>query len=303
MNRLLYGCLVTLTTALMGSSFAIGKIGLAFSSPLLLVALRFTIAGLIMACLVKGLGRPHPKGVKLWAQMATIGFFQTAGVMGCIFVSLRSITAGESSILTFLNPLIVVILGSLFLKTRYKWRQWVGVCLGFIGVFLTLGAHLDLKAGTFLGLFSALSWAIATLLVKQWGQQIDTWVLTAYQMLSGGVILLVGSFLLEKPHFEPTVESLIILFWLAIMASIVQFAGWFYLLQKGDAGKTSAFLFLAPFFGVLSGYVLLRENLHFLVIVGGILIFIGIFCVSWTNNGKTAKHTSQEVNLIKAEKD
>ncbi len=236
-----------------------------------------------MAILVALLKRPHPKTLSLWIKMAVIGFFQTTGVMGCIFVSLRTITAGESSILTFLNPLLVVILGSIFLGIRYRMLQWLGVILGFVGVFLTLGGHLDFKMGTLLGLASAVSWAIATLLIKRWGSPLDTWVLTAYQMLFGGLLLLISSFLLETPHFTVTPMSVFILLWLAIMASIVQFAGWFFLLQKGDAGKTSAFLFLAPFFGVLSGFVLLGETLHLLVLIGGILIFIGIFCVNWSS--------------------
>src|SRR5690606_6456494 len=75
-------------------------------------------------------------------RIALIGFFQTAGVMGCIFVSLRTITAGQSSILTFMNPLLVVIFGTLFMKLSYSPRQWFGVILGFIGVFITLGASL-----------------------------------------------------------------------------------------------------------------------------------------------------------------
>lgn len=293
MNRFLYAFLVVLTTALMGSSFAIGKIGLAYSSPLLLVALRFTIAGVVMAVIVGVLRRPHPREGKYWLKMAVIGFFQTAGVMGCIFVSLRTITAGESSILTFLNPLLVVILGSLFLGIHYRFVQWLGVVLGFVGVFFTLGAHLDIKTGTLLGFCSAISWAIATLLIKKWGRDLDTWVLTAYQMLSGGLILIAASFLLEKPHFVFTSVSIFILLWLAFMASIVQFAVWFFLLQQGDAGKTSAFLFLAPFFGVLSGFLLLHEALHFMVLIGGIFIFVGIFCVNW-NSQRQSKQLKEE---------
>lgn len=292
MNRLVYACLVMLTTALMGSSFAIGKLGLAFSTPLILVALRFTIAGVVMALFVFLFKRPHPKEAVSWLKIVTIGFFQTAGVMGCIFVSLRTIPAGESSILTFLNPLLVVILGSIFIRIHYAIVQWAGVVLGFIGVFFTLGAHLDIKVGTLLGFCSAISWAIATLLIKKWGESLDTWVLTAYQMLSGGLILLLASFILERPHFTLTLTSGFILLWLAIMASIVQFAGWFYLLQKGDAGKASAFLFLAPFFGVLSGYVLLHEALHLFVLIGGLFIFAGIFLVNW--NSRSQKEVKTE---------
>lgn len=282
MNKYIYGLLVILTTSLMGSAFAIGKIGLIYSSPILLVAFRFSLAGILMAIFVILWKRPHPRTLTDWSKIFVIGFFQTAGVMGCIFVSLETITAGESSILTFINPLLVIIFGTIFLKLIYRRLQWIGVILGFLGVFITFGAHLSIKVGTILGFLSAVSWAIGTLLIKTWGQKMDVWVLTAYQMLFGGIVLFFSSFILEKPFFEVTATSIFILLWLAIMASIVQFAVWFYLLHIGDPGKTSAFLFLAPFFGVLSGWILLQEPIHWYVMIGGVFIFIGIFLANWT---------------------
>lgn len=287
MNKFLFSFLVVLTTALMGSSFAIGKIGLNYTTPLLLVGLRFFIAGVIMATAVILMRIPHPKEFSQWMKIVLIGSFQTAGVMTCIFLSLRTIPAGQSSILTFINPLLVVIFGTIFMKLRYSPRQWLGVILGFIGVFITLGGQLSFQIGTLLAFLSAVSWAIGTLIIKKWGGDFNTWVLTAYQMLFGGIILLISSFILENPVFEINATSISILLWLAIMASIVQFAVWFYLLQKGDPGKTSAFLFLAPFFGVLSGWLLLDEVINWYVTVGGICIFSGIFLVNWTHKKVT----------------
>lgn len=272
-----------ITTSLMGSSFAIGKIGLNYISPLLLVGLRFTIAGVIMAGIVLLLKRSHPKKFKEWWKIVVIGFFQTTGVMGAIFLSLRTITAGETSILTFTNPLLVVILSTIFLRTSYRLSQWIGVIVGFVGVFITLGGGLNIEQpGTIIGLLSAISWAIATLLLKKWGSTFDTWVLTAYQMLFGGLLLLLASFTLEQVVFTLTPLSLFILLWLAIMASIVQFAIWFFLLQKEEPGKVSSFLFLAPFFGVIFGWLLLDETLQVTTLVGGCLILMGIFLVNWT---------------------
>lgn len=97
-----------------GFFFTIGKLGLAYSSPLLLVALRFTLAGIIMATIVKILNKPHPVKAIDWVWLVLIGLFQTAFVMGCIFMALRTITSGETSILTFMNPLLVVVFGTLF---------------------------------------------------------------------------------------------------------------------------------------------------------------------------------------------
>ncbi len=279
-HPVLFVVLVMVTTFLMGSSFTVGKIGLLYVSPLLLVGLRFTIAGVLMAIIVKR--KPLPAKFSDWARIFTIGLMQTAGVMGCIFLSLRTITAGESSILTFTNPLLVVVMGTVFLGIRYRLQQWIGAVVGFLGVFITLGFHMQLTTGTLLGLGAAISWSIGTILIKQWGSRFNVWVLTAYQMLFGGTILLVMGLTMETPRLTINMVSISIILWLAIMASIVQFAIWFYLLNEGDPGKTSAFLFLAPFFGVLTGWMLLDEVVEWYVYAGGALIFTGIFLVNWT---------------------
>ena len=48
---------------------------------------------------------------------------------GVYFLSLRTITASESSILTFTNPLLVVIFATIFMKVRYRFYQWIGFYL------------------------------------------------------------------------------------------------------------------------------------------------------------------------------
>jgi probable blue pigment (indigoidine) exporter len=210
--------------------------------------------------------------------------------MGCIFLSMRTIPSGETSILTFINPLLVVILGTGFLGLKYRMSQWLGVLVGFVGVFVTQGFHLQLTTGSWFGLGSALSWSIATVLVKKWGGLFDTWVMTAYQMLFGGLLLLLLSVGLESPHLVINATSLAVVLYLTLIGSIVQFATWYYLLSRGDPGKTSAFLFLAPFFGVFSGWLILDEVIHRYVYFGGVCIFVGIFLVNWTTVNKKLLH-------------
>jgi probable blue pigment (indigoidine) exporter len=288
MNPVVYAMLVVLATSLMGSSFAVGKMGLAYISPLLLVGLRFTIAGLLMALWVRN--KRLPATNHDWAKLVLVGLLQTTGVMACIFLSLRTITAGESSILTFVNPLFVVLWGTWFLGVRYRIHQWAGVVIGFTGMMVTLGFHMELKSGTLLGLGSALSWSIATILVKRWGHTFDLWVLTAYQMLFGGLLLTLMGISMESPKLIINTQSVGIVLYLAILGSIVQFATWFYLLHRGDPGKTSAFLFLAPFFGVLSGWAILGEVVQWFVYLGGLFIIFGIFLVNWTPANRQLSH-------------
>lgn len=280
-NRWVFMGLVLGTTALMGSSFAVGKVGLLYMSPLLLAGVRFVLAGLGMIALVVMARRPHPHGWADWARVAAVGLFQTAGVMGPIFISMRTITASEASILTFVNPLWVVVLGTL-LGARYRPAQWIGVLAGFFGVAMTLGFDFRLQPGTGVALGGSVSWAVATVLINRWRRRFDVWVLTAYQMLFGGIILLAASTVIERWQFAMTPTAIAVILWLVVMGSIVQFAIWFFLLQHGDPGKISAFLFLAPFFGVLSGWLMLHEPITRQVLLGGVFIFAGIFLVNWS---------------------
>ncbi|WP_127532217.1 DMT family transporter [Paenibacillus kobensis] len=277
MSTMRYLSLLLLTTFLMGIAFPIGRIGLDYAPPFLLMAIRYLIAGGIMAVIVAR--RQQPRGIQ-WLQASVIGLLQSTGVMGCCYFSMRWITSSESAILTFVNPLLVIVLGSLFTKASYRVGQWLGVAVGFVGVAVTFGFHVNLSPGTFICLAAAFCFAAATLLIKRWGAAFDTMVLTTYQMLAGGIGLLLLSALAEKPVFEWNSTSISVVLLLALFCSIVQFSGWYYLLQNGDAAKTSSFLFLAPFFGVLTSWMLLGEQLHLYVAVGGAFICAGIFLVN-----------------------
>lgn len=279
MNKFKYTGLLLLTTILMGIAFPIGKMGLSYAPPFLLMGIRFILAGGLLALIVAK--RPRPRGRKQWLQAAALGLFQSAGVMGCAYYSMRWISSGESSIITSTSTLLVIVLSTLLTGAVYRVRQWLGVAIGFVGVVITFGLHMGIQPGTFISFAGAICFASATLLIKRWGPAFDMTVLAAYQMLAGGIALLLLSASTEPPHFTLNGMSLTIVLWLAVMCSIVQFSVWFYLLHNSDPAKTSAYLFLVPLFGVLSSWLLLGEKVQWSVGVGGVFICAGIFLVNW----------------------
>jgi drug/metabolite transporter (DMT)-like permease len=236
---------------------------------------------------------PHPKHSSEWFYVAVIGFFQTTGVFGAIFLSLRTITAGECSILLFVSPILVVLF-STFIGIRYRLLQWIGVIVGFIGVVILIGFHPYYQVGVWIALSGAVFFAITTLLVKRVAGFINIWVLTAYQMLIGGILLFFISEIFGHPYVVFNFSFALIVLWLAIMSSIVQFGIWFYLIQKNNPGKVSSFLFLAPLFGVLSGLILLSEPVNWQMIIGGFFILAGIFLV---NRPKSRRITSKKAEM------
>jgi drug/metabolite transporter (DMT)-like permease len=112
MNKYAYAGLMLGTTFLMGVAFPVGKIGLFYATPFLLMGIRFVLAGGTLALITAK--RRQPQGAKQWLQAAAVGMLQSAGVMGCAYYSMHWITSGESAIITFANPLLVVIFSTLF---------------------------------------------------------------------------------------------------------------------------------------------------------------------------------------------
>jgi len=149
-----YTLLVVGTTFLMGVAFPIGGIGMRYASPLLLMSLRFLVAGVLMAAFVAAARRRQPKGLKQWLQLLLIGCCQTAGALGLAYYAMHWITSGEAAILTFLNPLLVIVLSTLLLGARYGIAQWLGVALGLSGVVVTFGSRLSLEPGMIIGFMS-----------------------------------------------------------------------------------------------------------------------------------------------------
>lgn len=278
LNPVKYILLIIITTLIMGTSFPVGKIGMGYAPPFLLMGLRYILAGSVMALVLRK--RPLPRRWQAWVKIILIGLFQSAGVMGCVYYSMNWISSSESAIITFTNPLLVIVFSAMLYGITYRFSQWIGVIVGFAGILFTFGWHISFTPGTWIGLCGAISFAISTLLIKRWGKHFDTFVLTSYQMLAGGLLLLLLSLWVEEPHFTVTTVSVLSLFYLTLICSIVQFSLWFYLLQNSDPAQTSSFLFLAPFFGVLSSWVMLGEQIQWFVGAGGMLIGVGIYLVN-----------------------
>lgn len=294
-SRRWYLPLVLLTTLLMGSTFAVGKLGFADAPPLILAGLRFVLAGGSMVIILHVTHRPLPRGRVAWLKIALVGLLLTAGTTGPAFLSLRTISAGESALLLFTNPLLVVILARLFFGVRYRGRQWAGVVVGLGGVGITLASPITLNAGAGIVLVGSACWAISTLLIARWRIALDVWTLTAYQMLWGGVVLLFWGVLTEPLAVRLSGTLLVIVLWLAFMGSVVQFTIWFFLLHEGDPGKTSAFLFLAPLFGALFGWLLLGQPIGAHVAGGGLLILASIVLVQWPDRSTSDPGVSRAV--------
>lgn len=237
-------------TFLMGSSFVAGKVLLRNIPPLSLVGWRFLLAALFTAALL-GFRPAQRTRLRLeislltwkdWAFITLIGSLQTAAVMGLLFWAMQSISAGQAAILHFTNPLWVAALAPLALGEALSKRSIIALGLGFTGVILAIGSigGQHQLSGDLLGLLSALSWTLATLITKGVKLPIRGLHLNAWQMLIGGALLLLWA--ASQHQNWPASLSLndwYWFIWLAIPASAGSFGLWFLALQGRGAARAS----------------------------------------------------------------
>jgi drug/metabolite transporter (DMT)-like permease len=264
----------------MGSSFPTGKILLANVPPFSLAGWRFVAAAFTTLPIAVWTSRSNrqPSAPRTSARtvIATvcIGLTQTGGTMGFLNLALRTLPASTAAILVFSNPIWVALFGGPLLGDYLSPTRWLGLVLGVVGVTLTVGLSLrGDAAGAFLGLASSLCFATATIVNKRFAPSMNSWALTFWQMLIGGLALLVAAaFFGERWPTRLTGSDWVCFWWLTIPASTGSFGLWFLALQRAGATQASAFLFLAPVFAVVLSHLLLSEAFSPLQAVGALLV-------------------------------
>jgi drug/metabolite transporter (DMT)-like permease len=290
-------CAVTLLAAtfLMGSGFVAGKILITSGfPPMMLVGYRFLVAALatlplVAICKQRVTIALVPKHLRLRdaAFVVLIGLFQTAGVMCLLFYAMRFVSASIAAILLFTNPIWVALLGRLFLGESLHRARIIALALGVVGVALAIGFAPEAPSrggqivGELTGLASALCWATSTIINKRADLRMCTWALNFWQMLIGACVVLAIAYT-SGQHWpaSTTPQQWGWFFYLSIPASTGSYGLWFVALSKGDATKTSSYLFLAPLFAAVSSLCVLHTNLSWLQALAGVLVGLAIWLVN-----------------------
>ncbi len=288
----LYTAVLVAATFFMASSFVAGKILLHVVPPFALVGWRFLCAaGATLPLALLGTRRVEagpgsaavPTSVRSVLAVLSIGLLQTAAVLGLTFLALRTVSAGEASILLFTNPIWVAALAPLFLSEHLSAVRMFGLVVGIVGVALAIGAPRGHSGfhGDLLVLVASLAWAISTIITKRLQVVMNAWWLNFWQMLVGALVLLGVAHLMHQSW--PGALSLsdwAWFAWLVIPGSTLSFGLWFTALSWGGAARTSSYLFLVPLFSVLLAFVILGEQITVVQILGGVLVGGSLYLVN-----------------------
>ncbi len=278
--RLIYSVLVLLFVLAWASGFTAAKIALSTCPPAIFGGVRFLVTGVVL--LAFAAWRGDLRGPVPWLKLSLLGLLNQAGYQGLAWQGMGSVSAGLTTIIASLNPILIAAIAAPLLGERLHWRKVLGLLLGFAGaVFVVrhriVAGHED-PVGVLLVFGALLSLVIGTVAFKWVAPDATLPVAVGVQTLAAGAVLLVLGAAFENPALAVVGPRFwLVMAWCVLVMSIGALLLWFWLLRNGSASSASALHFLIPPIGLAMSWAVLGETVSPVDLLGIVPVALGIW--------------------------
>ena len=279
-RELLLALLVPLTWAL---GFTVAKAALDEFPPLLLMSMRFFIAGLILIWFV-----PIPR--HCLKDLFWISLVGSTIQYGLTFTGLSMIDASLGGIIVQLEVPFSVLLAVIFFRERPGLLRIIGMTISFIGVVLIAGrpglsSHLE---GILLTASGALVWAVGQIMYKRISSQINGLTGIAWIGVIAAPQMLIGSMIFETGQVDALLNASWVgwtsVIYLGLIMTVVGYGIWFTVLGRNPVSHVMPVLLMLPVFTVLFSVLLLGERPSLEVLLGGVTILAGVSLIVFSKS-------------------
>lgn len=297
---------ILLTTIMWATSLIFAKIVYTELTPILFVALRYTIASPFLITLVL-LSRKRSEKLQnsriYWKSILLAGIFGPFLSQVLQYIGLGMTSAGETLLLINMSPVFAVILAAPLLKEPITHDKIGGLVLATLGAFFIVlgGVSIDSGfgmlriAGDLIIIFSTLLFALNGIAGKIAVGGVDSISVTTFSTLIAVPFIWISAALFEDIsilfHLSPLVW--IIMLWVGIINSVISFILYYESMKYIEASRVQITLNLIAVWGIIMSVLILGEPTSILQIFGGILTIIGVVVAQKRLNGSKMNEISQ----------
>jgi drug/metabolite transporter (DMT)-like permease len=275
-----------------GSTFLAIRVGVREVPPLILAAMRFFVAGIVLYGWMIARGERSPSG-REWRSATLLGLVIFVLDYGLLFWAEQRVPSGIAAVMLALIPAFMALSEIIFLRTQtLTVRLVVALLIGIGGVAVLMSRSLNLggapidKTGAAALIFASMSWSVASALTRKLTLPKSKVMSSGAQMLAGGVLLAVTAAVLgEFRDFHPwnvSREVWFSLLYLIVAGSIVGFTAYVWLIHHESPTKVGTYAYVNPIVAVLVGYFLGDEALSSRTIVGTMFVLISVVVITTT---------------------
>src|SRR3954469_19329106 len=200
-----------------------------------------------------------------WPRLIAISICNVTLWNLLIGYGLQRLPAGRSAILAYSMPVWAALLSVFILHEKLTRRRVVGLMLGMAGMAVLLGGEMSVMRASPLGalfvLGAAIGWALGTVLMRRYPIELGTTALTAWQLLVGGLPMMVGALLIDWGNWRPIgLGATIGLGYNMTFVFIFCYWAWFKIATTAPPSVSSLSALMIPVVGVFSGIWVLGES-------------------------------------------
>jgi drug/metabolite transporter (DMT)-like permease len=261
--------------------------------PLLLGAVRFLTAGLIM------MGWTAYKKEKLFDRKALYagsisGFLILFIGNGVVIYMEQYVSSAWVAIIVSAAPVWFVLYDKPHWKENFSSRSILaGLFMGIVGTLLLFSENIaSMRTGSdqhqvfaFVCLvIGSMSWVIGSLYAKYSEPKFPAMVNSTWQMIFAGLYFLLGSLLKREPaSFHWSAVSFYAwasLAYLIVFGSILAYSCYIWLMQVCPPAKVSTYAYVNPVVAVLLGVFLASEHISLLQLTGLLVILLSVLLIN-----------------------
>lgn len=271
-----------------GSTYLLNKIAVSELPPFKLASIRFVIAGLIIFGIAKVMKISLAITKRQLINASIAGFFFLTFGNGVVVWALKYVDSGFAALEISAQPLVVLIMMRILQGKKIQAMSIIGVVLGIIGIYLLVSQKQIInKEGSIIGMLMIfacmLSWSYSSLFVAKAELPSNYFVNTGYQMLTGGIMLIIVSLIFGETwtsptNWSPNVQWSMLL--LIIFGSIVAFTSFNYLLKVVSPEKVATSTYVNPIIALILGWYFLNEQITDQSIIAAAILLTGVYFIN-----------------------
>lgn len=269
---------------LWSSGFVGAKFGLPYAEPMTFLTVRMALVVVLLGVIVL-VTRPAWPDRSGLLHNAIAGLLVHGCYLGGVFVSIDlRLPAGFTALVMSLQPVLTSTLANRLLGEQVKLRQWLGLALGIIGVYLVVSgrtegsAPLSAWGAAAVGL---LGMTVGTLYQKRYGGGSDWRSGFLVQYAAAGILFAVAALAFESRTVQWTGEFIFALAWLVLVLSFGAIWLLYFLIRQQAATRVVSLFYLTPPVTALMAWALFDERLAPIALVGMAVCVAGVALVNW----------------------
>ena len=274
--------LLLLMVLIWGTNFSLVKVALRDFPEVAFNAMRMLTSAIVFVTLIAS-ARERPSFARAdWIRLVFLGIVGTFLYQFMFVSGLNRTSAGNASLIIGASPIVIALLSSLAGHERVAPRKWLGVALGFAGLYFVVGHRADWSAASLAGdglmIATMVCWATYSVAAQPMLKKYSPLAVTGTSFSIGAALYL----LYAAPRLGridwPSISGLswVLMFLSALLALNVSYVIWYTGLKRLGGTRTSMYSYLTPIVAMIVAAFWLGEPVSGNQMIGASAILSGL---------------------------